>query len=165
MSVLAIGENIKKARKAAGLTQKQLSEKIGKGLSTVQKYELGIFEPSVSIIGEIATALGVDAYYLHYGYTCEEWMSNALKGKKSDSLMDGKITVYEPVREDEKTFTIEVSLDDESMSADELTMALKVIFESARENNISVVALSELAAAAAAAISEKRNKQKDSDAQ
>ena len=59
MSVL--GENIKKARNSAGLTQKQLAEKISKGFSTVQKYELGILEPSFSIIEEIAAALDIRA--------------------------------------------------------------------------------------------------------
>lgn len=56
---MAIGENIKKFRKAAGLTQKQLSEKIGKGFSTVQKYELGIFTPSIAVVKEISTVLNV----------------------------------------------------------------------------------------------------------
>jgi len=56
---MAIGDNIKKARKTAKLTQKQLSEKINKGFSTVQKYELGLFIPPISVIKEISIALNV----------------------------------------------------------------------------------------------------------
>ena len=57
-----IGENIKRARKERGLTQRELGEKIGKKYSTVQKYENGIIEPPISVIRDIAAALGVDPY-------------------------------------------------------------------------------------------------------
>lgn len=51
--------NIQRARKAAGLTQAQLAEKIGKGFSTVQKYELGLTNPPIDVVRKIAEALGV----------------------------------------------------------------------------------------------------------
>ena len=57
-----IGENIKRARKEQGLTQRELGEKIGKKYSTVQKYENGIIEPPISVIRDIAAALEVDPY-------------------------------------------------------------------------------------------------------
>jgi transcriptional regulator with XRE-family HTH domain len=56
------------------LTQKQLAEKIGGGFSTVQKYELGIIEPSFLIVEEIASALGVT--------------NGALLGWETDKLPD-----------------------------------------------------------------------------
>lgn len=59
-----IGENIKVARKAKGLTQRDLGEKIGKKYSTVQKYENGLIEPPISVIEEIAAVLEVDPYSL-----------------------------------------------------------------------------------------------------
>ena len=52
-----LGEILKEARKKAGLTQRELAEKIGKGYSTLQKYELGLFEPSFDTLEEIAAAL------------------------------------------------------------------------------------------------------------
>lgn len=59
-----IGENIKSARKARGLTQRALGEKIGKGFSTIQKYENGIIQPPISVIKDIAVALEMDPYSL-----------------------------------------------------------------------------------------------------
>lgn len=56
---MSIGENIKKARKQKGITQKELSEKIGKGFSTVQKYEIDVIVPPISIINKIAEVLEV----------------------------------------------------------------------------------------------------------
>lgn len=56
---MCVAVNIQRARKAAGLTQSQLAEKIGKGFSTVQKYELGLSNPPVEVLRKIAEALGV----------------------------------------------------------------------------------------------------------
>lgn len=56
---MCIAVNIQQARKAAGLTQTQLAEKIGKGFSTVQKYEMGLASPPVEVLQKIASALGV----------------------------------------------------------------------------------------------------------
>ena len=52
-----LGEALKKARKKAGLTQRELAVKIDKGYSTLQKYELGLFEPSFDTMWKIAAAL------------------------------------------------------------------------------------------------------------
>lgn len=54
-----LGLKIKAARKAAGLTQRDLADKLGKSFSTVQKYENGLVEPPISIVPEIAEAIGV----------------------------------------------------------------------------------------------------------
>lgn len=56
---MSLGENIKNARKQKGITQKELSEKIGKGFSTVQKYEIDVIVPPISIINKIAEVLEV----------------------------------------------------------------------------------------------------------
>ena len=58
-SAVKIGLNIKAARKEAGLSQSELAQKIGKSLRTVQGYESGETEPSITMIHEIAKALGV----------------------------------------------------------------------------------------------------------
>lgn len=54
-----LGQKIKAARKAAKLTQRELAEKLGKNFSTIQKYENGIVEPPISLIPEIAKAIGI----------------------------------------------------------------------------------------------------------
>ena len=58
-SAVKIGLNIKAARKEAGLSQSELAQKIGKSLRTVQGYESGETGPSITMIHEIAKALGV----------------------------------------------------------------------------------------------------------
>ena len=54
-----IGERIKTARKAAGLSQTELANRLGKTLRTVQKYESGEIEPSIAIINAMAKELKV----------------------------------------------------------------------------------------------------------
>lgn len=59
-SSMLIGENIKKYRKEKGLTQKELADKIGKGFSTVQKYELNISQPPIDVLNRIADTLDIN---------------------------------------------------------------------------------------------------------
>lgn len=55
-----IGENIRRARRAAGLTQERLGEMIGVGKSAIQKYESGgVKEIKHSTIIRICRALNV----------------------------------------------------------------------------------------------------------
>ena len=56
---LLIGDRIKEARKAKGLSQTELAEKLNKSMRTVQKYESGEIEPSISVINEIAEIVDV----------------------------------------------------------------------------------------------------------
>lgn len=58
---MTLGERIKLERKKKGITQKQLAEKINKGFSTVQKYEIDVITPPLDMIQKIADALGVKA--------------------------------------------------------------------------------------------------------
>ena len=61
---MSIGSNIKAARKAKGITQKELSKKINKTFSSVQKYELDIIQPPVDVIRDIAGVLDCTPAYL-----------------------------------------------------------------------------------------------------
>ena len=54
-----IGERIKSARKAAGLSQTELATRLDKTLRTIQKYESGEIEPSIAMINAIAKELNV----------------------------------------------------------------------------------------------------------
>lgn len=54
-----IGEKIKDYRKKAGLTQKQLAEKINRKEITIRKYESGEREPRISVIEDICKALNI----------------------------------------------------------------------------------------------------------
>jgi len=61
---IKIGEKIKDARKAAHISQTELATRLGKTLRTVQKYESGEILPSIPIIQQIATELGVFPFQL-----------------------------------------------------------------------------------------------------
>jgi transcriptional regulator with XRE-family HTH domain len=54
-----IGENIRKLRKAKGLTQTELAEKLGTTQFVITNYERGRNNPTTAKMPEIAKALGV----------------------------------------------------------------------------------------------------------
>lgn len=56
---MGINVEIKKQRKAAGLTQRQLAEKVGLSEQAIRMYELGKREPSSDVIERIGKALDV----------------------------------------------------------------------------------------------------------
>lgn len=55
------GENVRRARKAAGLSQEQLADDAGVGRSYMSDIECGRRNPSIEIIGRIALALHISA--------------------------------------------------------------------------------------------------------
>lgn len=61
---MSLGERIRKARLAAGLTQQQLGDAIGVNKSTIAGYERGGREPDALKIIGIAKALNVTGDYL-----------------------------------------------------------------------------------------------------
>jgi transcriptional regulator with XRE-family HTH domain len=54
-----LGANVRKARKARGMTQLQLAVKTGFVVSTISDLERGVTDPQVSIVQRIAEALDV----------------------------------------------------------------------------------------------------------
>lgn len=62
---MEFGEKIKKARTECGLSQTELAVKSGLSLRSIQNYESGQRHPAnISIVKNIATALGVSYEYL-----------------------------------------------------------------------------------------------------
>lgn len=68
---MTIGENIKKYRKIANLTQRELAEKCESATGTIQQYELDKRQPRVEQLKKIATALKVQVPDLIGGYIGE----------------------------------------------------------------------------------------------
>ena len=60
-----LGDNIKKYRKEAGLSQDELGEKAGVSGVAIGRYEAGTREPKYGVVLAIAEALGVDAFDLY----------------------------------------------------------------------------------------------------
>lgn len=56
---MTIGERIKKYRKVAGMTQRELAEKCGSATGTIQQYELDKRQPRVEQLQKIAHILNV----------------------------------------------------------------------------------------------------------
>lgn len=56
---IKFNENLKKARKNKGLTQKALSEKLGVALSTVAMWETGSRQPDYQMLNRIADFFGI----------------------------------------------------------------------------------------------------------
>jgi transcriptional regulator with XRE-family HTH domain len=54
-----VEKNLKRLRKAAGITQEQLAHKAGLSLGYTQRLEAGRHDPPVSTLRAIAKALGV----------------------------------------------------------------------------------------------------------
>lgn len=55
---LELAMKLTELRKSTGLTQKELSEKIGKPQSTISRIETGEMNPTVGLVIEIANGIG-----------------------------------------------------------------------------------------------------------
>ncbi len=67
---MTIGQRVRKARKEKGYNQTELANTLGKSLRTIQKYENGEIEISISMLNELAKALNTTTTYL-LGYKTE----------------------------------------------------------------------------------------------
>lgn len=114
---MGTGERIAAARKAAGVTQLQLAEKIGKTKSSIANYESGFREPDSETIYAIAQVLGVTPQSL------EDW--------RMDSVQDVLEVLF---RMEEQGFGIEpvrigsavaIAVDPDAPHAPKLEMALE----------------------------------------
>lgn len=56
---MTVGEKIRAARKEKGLSQKDLAEKTGLSIATIQGYEQGKYKPKIENVQKIANALEV----------------------------------------------------------------------------------------------------------
>ena len=61
---MSIGEQIRSARKAAGLTQKALGDRCQMPDSQIRQYELGMVKPKLEQLQRIANALDIDVSLL-----------------------------------------------------------------------------------------------------
>lgn len=59
--IMAIGENIKKARKAAGISQKELADRLQVYQKDISRWENGERAPSIEVFARICKELSVSA--------------------------------------------------------------------------------------------------------
>lgn len=79
---MGIGENIKKYRKRAGFTQKELANKISISENSIRRYELEQRKPSVEIIQKIVDVLNVDFFEIVNGIDIDIEKDAELENKK-----------------------------------------------------------------------------------
>lgn len=60
---MTVGVRIEKARKALGMKQAELAERLEVEQSTVSRWENGLAEPSITMLAKIAVACDVDLVY------------------------------------------------------------------------------------------------------
>ena len=76
----SLGENIKIAREAAGLTQEQLGAMVGVTGVAIMRYEKGQREPRSGTLLKIAKALNVDVYSLADFDTATKLLDRSING-------------------------------------------------------------------------------------
>ena len=67
-----LNDRLKEARVRAGMTQKQVAEKVGIATTTLSGYERGASDPDVGTLCRLMDALGTDANFLYQDYNQEE---------------------------------------------------------------------------------------------
>ena len=124
----AIGQRIKILRKKKGFSQTELAQMLGKSLRTVQKYETGEIEVSISVINQIAEILETSSTYL-FGYesstaqirTLADVMDFLFKLETVEGI-DFKINVQKPPRS--KQWECSISFDGKSTAEFNADMCL-----------------------------------------
>lgn len=96
---VSFAEHLRKCRKAKGLTQLELAQKLGKTQGVIAHYEKGIRKPDLDVVPEIARILGVPVEVL-YG---QETGRTRSPGKPHRSRRTAKVQdLYEQLNEDEQ---------------------------------------------------------------
>ena len=70
---MSIGEQIRKYRKEAGMSQKELGKKLGISQQQIAQYENGKRIPKIETINSIAGALGMGVRRLYPEFSRDEW--------------------------------------------------------------------------------------------
>ena len=96
-SSMSIGKRIKEARRAKGLSQVQLAEKIGVSKGAVGNYETGFSHPQFDILCAIFEELEIDANYIFQDFIQNKYKSTVLS-KETQEV----VNAYENSKKDVK---------------------------------------------------------------
>lgn len=81
-------EYLRKIRRARGLTQAELAQKVGVGENTIARYERNEMTPSLTVGHAIAEVLGVSEAELLRGPQSKEWRIEVVFRKEEDWEMN-----------------------------------------------------------------------------
>ncbi len=90
-----IGARIKQLRKAKGITQEVLAEKLGVSTEHICRIERGTYRPSCYLIENLATALNVDEQTILFGTKTDDFQYKKMKDKFSALSEDKKTAVLQ----------------------------------------------------------------------
>ena len=85
------GEKIRSARKAAGLTQRQLAEKIGVSNTSISNWEKGLSRPDADMIQKLCDVLCLQPNYF---YGTDENSGSPAAGRSTVSDEDIKFALF-----------------------------------------------------------------------
>lgn len=86
---MTTGQLIKVARKSAGLTQKELGEKLGIAYQTLAQWENDLRNPKIETLNRIAAALQVDPYSLYsFDQACESMVERINTRERVNAALD-----------------------------------------------------------------------------
>lgn len=93
--MIKFAELIRKKRREAGLTQEQLSEKVGVSVSYIGKIEIGIQEPGPKVIIKLMKVLGIKVNEIPVGLGVELLSELNMIGEKLGDY-DKKFKSFHP---------------------------------------------------------------------
>ena len=89
-----LNDRIKEARIKAGLTQKQLAEKVSIATTTLSGYERGASDPDINTLCKLMDVVGVDANFIYQDYNKED----TKKSPAPEGTEDEEVKVQEVVK-------------------------------------------------------------------
>ena len=94
MEQTTIGQRIRTARKRAGLTQKQVSDRFGVSCQHVSNWEIGARSPKADAVLKMADMFCCDFYWLMFGLETVPVRKVVIEKYRSESFLREDITKY-----------------------------------------------------------------------
>lgn len=115
-----LGDRIREARKASGMTQKQLADKIGVSNTSISNWEKGLSNPDPDTIQHLCWALGVEPNFFFQGIPQFALVPNDTKGKNIVRIAARDGSYQERILSDQQLAALKAVLDQMPDASDDL---------------------------------------------
>lgn len=95
-----LGDNLKRYRKAAGLTQAEVAAELNVERSNISRYEANSYSPSIDMLKKLATLFGI---------SMEQLLENEPSKPVERTAEDKLVSVYQRLSDDSKTQLMSVA--------------------------------------------------------
>lgn len=95
-----LGDNLKRYRKAAGLTQAEVAAELNVERSNISRYEANSYSPSIDMLKKLATLFGI---------SLEQLLDNEPNKPAERTAEDKLVSVYQRLSDDSKTQLMSVA--------------------------------------------------------